>query len=740
LKNRREELTVSEIVDAIEQLAEDIHQRENNLKKPVIADIMPFVLQTVKRENFSRKWNKDCCYSFYQTMGISDSDGHSLVNREELFRINIALSYVLSHLKQSIKLSVSYWPYVNLFPRQHLAIDREAESSERLNDYHHLLLTLISSHPNRGTSSEDLCARIILSMIALDGVVVRLADYRIAMLKKESFCLKQLKFVKIPMGKKNRHVFKQFPLCNYTQNCLRFLLQRAKSDGSIFSDSWVVAKDHKKTKRRQILERMLHDIWFQTFPDRDIPEYLDVKYWIKESRCSLEILGVPYICIASLTNKIHGAQLPMNHSVNSNNISIPAEIQDEAEDDILNFHLLDQFHKEIKKFDKKEPVKKVGNVLSVKFDKQLRCWRGEGLYNKNEELIAQWLIWMLRQKTFADLTLSTFKGYLSIISNRVVPLLDKSSFLSLSEDAWKHLAELVVDNPDYMPSSRRQALAHMEKFHYFLMKISDDVPDIDFKDYRYRIVRDFAECDVIFPHEVDRLLDSLNSNSETWLGILFAFYCGLRCEEICYLRIDDLSDEYRLVIGRSKLESSTRTLPYGMLIPKKYLGVLRALITRREGDGQVYLICDGSSIPILTDTLSKRIGRLLKRNGCRVQKMHALRHGFASWQLVRYYMLVDPEFKAFMMDGRIHHDIDASHCWFSQEMLAQFAEVIGGIPWRAHFLEHGRCLSTSTDLVPISKLLGHVNRFTTLENYTNSLGWLNCYYLNRRLKRISSLN
>jgi len=71
-------------------------------------------------------------------------------------------------------------------------------------------------------------------------------------------------------------------------------------------------------------------------------------------------------------------------------------------------------------------------------------------------------------------------------------------------------------------------------------------------------------------------------------------------------------------------------------------------------------------------------------------------------------------------------------------MLAQFAEVMGGISWRCSFEEEGRCHGNATDMILISKLMGHASRFTTLENYTNTIGWVSRYYLRRREKKMIS--
>lgn len=69
--------------------------------------------------------------------------------------------------------------------------------------------------------------------------------------------------------------------------------------------------------------------------------------------------------------------------------------------------------------------------------------------------------------------------------------------------------------------------------------------------------------------------------------------------------------------------------------------------------------------------------------------------------------------------------------------MEKLALIIGGMPWLSSWRQHRQCQATSTDLVPISKLLGHASRFTTVENYFNSITWIQRYYLDQRIGRIN---
>jgi len=227
------------------------------------------------------------------------------------------------------------------------------------------------------------------------------------------------------------------------------------------------------------------------------------------------------------------------------------------------------------------------------------------------------------------------------------------------------------------------------------------------------------------------VLDATTSDNQ-WLSVLLSYYCGLRCEEICYLTPNSFETDYRLVISRSKLTSSRRSVPWKLLIPEEYQDCMQDIVSSRLATGSMYLLRENMQRPMPTWKLSKQIGRLLVRCNSSVRKMHGLRHGFASWNLFRYFMLVDNQFRRDVQTGRFMSDIVGRHPLFGDRSLANFSEVIGGAPWRYSFKVNGECVSCATDFIILSKLLGHANRFTTLEHYCNSLGWVVHYFLLRR--------
>jgi len=717
------------------ELIHKIRLQSEAPRKPLFLMVAKKLLLSLKYTNFSGVWNKKCTEIFFHHMGFTDQKPGKSIEEEELFLCTVGLIWMLNSIRKTTCLKVSHKPDVCLKNRQYLAIEYDILDFLHLSEFHRMILELTSSSPNYGTNQEELCARLILSLISFDGMVIANADGRIADIEKKMIHLDcDMPLIEIPMSRKKGSQVKQFYLGNYSLGCMKILYQRAKDHGPIFPISWLMTDSHhKKRERRIYLETFLAKLWRSAFPDRPKPDYLDVEFWIRESRLSMVLNGVPFVCLADLRNLLRGAQVPvicvgdkLSHQ------SAQAEPKNVIYD-VQCFDWLKSFHTLVRKHDNSNIKKMIlgqAHELYDEIQKALLEAEYSGVCNEDEAVLARWLIWMMDQKRFRKMRLSTFRGYISAVSNRVLPLPEGKSIVKMGMEDWKQAVYDLATNEDYMPSSRRTAITHMKVLNEYLYE-QGMAPKVNFSDYKYRVPRATAECEVIFPHEVDDIIDSLQDENMK-IALILAFYCGLRCEEVCYLTVAGALDEYRLLVGRSKLASSRRTFPYGLFVPEPYMECLREIIQKRLDAGATWLVCGDGDEPMPTWKLSKQVGRLLSAKGARVQKMHGLRHGFSSWQFVRYFMLIDKQFREDVRVGRFHLEVDGGHPWFGDLMLANYAEVMGGASWCFSFERDGRCCGNATDMILISKLMGHASRFTTLESYTNTLGWVSHYYLKRR--------
>ena len=723
-----------DIIQAAQKIESEILAKESHLKIAVVGDIIGIVIKTISLPEFQGAWKKEIAAKFYQLTGLVDEDGRPKAEEKEFFRMNVGLAHILRLLKNEAGLRVSFWPQQRLANRQYLALEYVSDQTKKLQEYHALLETFVNKSPNFGTKQEEICARVTLSMIALDGIFMANADGLISRVMKDKIHLDfDMPMIEVPISNKDGAQLKHYFLGKYTVGCLKIMMPRATKVGKMFPDDWQMTNaHHKKRLRRVMLEGFIVELWKQTFPGRSVPEYLDMKLWIKSSRLSCVLGGVPFIGIAHLRNRLRGAQIPVE--AGKDKITDSAlEIEKKGVNPFQWVRSMHQIIRTQEKGDKKLKLKHIRN-LAGQLKQELNQAKIDGHIDEDENILADWLLWMIGQERFKDMRLSTYQGYISSVANRVFPLPDKRSLKRLNNEQWIQMVTEIATDVDYMPSSRRAAITHLKVLNDYMHQ-RQLAPRIDFKNYAFRVLREIAECPVIFPHEVDELLRMANSDN-LWLAILLAFYCGLRCEEICYLRPEGFENDYRFVVGRSKLPSSRRTISHGLLIPEKHQKRMNSIIKKRQSEGSTYLLEEDWDNPVPTRKLSKQMSRLLTKNNSSIQKMHALRHGFASWQLVRYYMLVDHQLRHDVRVGRFHLNLDGRHEWFNDCMLADFAELIGGVRWRIDFDHKGYCVAGATDLLMISKLLGHANRFTTLENYTNTLGWITRYYLLKREDKI----
>lgn len=717
------------VLDEIRIEANKYHQTGNaSFVLNVVEAVAPVICAIEKGS-----WTQKMTAKVHKNLGITtESDQPTQKKRRELFRTNVALSYVLKNMMKMARLKVRKLPSVNFFPRPYLSLERTEKLIQSIDDYHMMLVELLKKSPNINTPKSEMFSNLMLAMIALDGQLSGIGDRKLSLLKKEDVHIGDISSIDIRIGKETSRpiVYKRYPISDYTASCLKFVLKRTPDDGYLFPEEWRV-KGHKKTIRRKDLESFIANLWFKTFPHRNVPVFFDVPFWIKISAISMEELGVPYFIIANGRNKIRAAQISKGNLLTKRWTFTRGAVNG-------GFTLLSEIGSLLDEFDKKDKTVKTKRMLVANIRSIVENTDKKVNISRNEHLIVGWLKWFLQQKKSKDITISTFRGYTSTLSNRVVPFLHGDCFDQLKLEEWEKLIENVSTDVDYASSSRRKSIIDIRSFYTYLQGEYPNLPIVDFDDYRFRVSRDYPECPVIFPSEVEKILATLTPGSTTWLAVVFAFFCGLRCEEICHLGVDDFQAATRLVVRRSKLESSRRTVPWGWLIPEPYYQIIQSIIADHKLKGYEFIIHDGDGFQLNNDTLSKSVGRMLIKKDATVQKLHGLRHGFASVQLFRYFMLSDSKFYADFMAGKVVAGLDPSAHLFRDEMMEKMALIIGGMPWLSAWRQKRQCPGTSTDLIPISKLLGHASRFTTIENYFNSTTWIQRYYLDQRIERIKN--
>lgn len=728
-------------------------QTEDVSQVQKMVSIVEAVLSVARKKEKWPTWTKADTDIVYETIGLPPQpDKMSAAYKKKLLQINRMLCRAFNYLKISTGMKVAKMPPQNFYPRAHQAIEQDDEAFELLNEYHQILAWYQNHKPNFGTVNDTLQADLMLILIAFDGVLRKDADYRMAYLQKHHISLGSEAHMNLPLGKRDgyQHLVRVYPIGELSQLYFKLLLPRVKKvQGKLylFPREW---RQRKKAKvsRRVDLDARLKEMWRIVHPDRPVPEGWNIHMWIRLGRMSVSQLGVPYMVIASLTGKLRTAHLKRKSEHPSGepaivDASTVCEKESETVYDIKHDLMAEMLFLTVRdillRYGYKENHMGPKKAAAAEIKELMDGYSTFLAATPNVKLLLEWVVWMLSGQKYRKNKISTFLTYISVMPCRLLPIMGTKLISELSSDEWVELASYLASDMEYAASSRRQTMTHLKSLYEFLEESLEEVASINWDDYAFRISKGIPEAHVVMPSEIDAILETLDVNDHRWIAIVLAFFSGLRCEEICGLKPSDILDEYKLQIGWSKRQTSRRSVPIGWLIPEPYWKQLLEIIKCKQESGETRIVSETNGDPIKPNTLGKRVARVLSDNSVSVSGIHALRHGFASWGLVRYFMLVDPDFYSKAMDGEICEGISRSHPMFSNDTLKRLARVFGGSPWEYAWVNMQCCPGLPTDMAVIAMLLGHTNRFTPIENYFNSMEWIVRHYLRERSMRISSL-
>jgi len=732
-----------------------VHEAEKAQQVKKIINVMTAVLSVAEKKEKWPTWKKSDTESVYKHLSLPERpDKLNPAYKKELYQTNRMLCRVFDYLKKKTGMKVAKMPPLNFFPRAHQAVVQDDEAFELLDEYHQILTWYQSRRPNYGANHDHLRQDSMLIFIAFDGVLRKDADYRLAYLQEHQVCCDSGAHIKLPLGKKAGYVnmTRVYPIGSLSQSYLKILLPRVKRvQGKfyLFPREWR-QKTKAKVSRRVDLDERLQEVWRIVHPGKAVPAHWNIGMWIRLGQMSLSQSGVPYMAIAALTGKLRTAHLqrepeyqPGIERIPAVNKEVSPEKKSESVYDVkhdllaemlfltVRSVLLRRGYKEWHMGPKKEAAAEIVNLMS-EYAEFLEC-------TPNVRLLLDWVVWMLSGQKYRKNKISTFLGYISVLPCRLLPIMGNKIISDLSIDEWTELASYMASDMEYAASSRRQTMTHLKSFYEFLEQSHQAVPGVAWDNYAFRISKEIPEAYVVSPAEVDVLLASLDSGDHRWVAIILAFYGGLRCEEICGLKPSDLLDDYKLQIGWSKRQTSRRSVPIGWLIPEPYWPQLLKIIKEKRAKGNLRIVSELNGEPIRPNTLGKRIARMLATQKISISGIHSLRHGFASWVLMRYFMMVDPGFYSSVLTGDVCGFVDHSAPIFTDTSFIKLARTFGGAVWEHDWMTVKCCPGKPTDIAVIAMLLGHTNRFTPTENYFNSMEWVVRHYLNQRYARIAAL-
>lgn len=276
-----------------------------------------------------------------------------------------------------------------------------------------------------------------------------------------------------------------------------------------------------------------------------------------------------------------------------------------------------------------------------------------------------------------------------------------------------------------------------KSFQSFFKFIGNNVglPPIRWNDPELLVYHDAEDRKVFTFIDLDHLLtqikaevrsDDLSDIEATRLQSFFilCFYAGLRREEATILTVADFQEgpETLLWVRHSKTKAGIRVIPLNLLVPERELAILRLQhgTARTLGAGRAI-----STIPFLpsdTGTFAKpesfgRLASTYMKGYLHAGSAHDLRHSFATWFLVRWYLAFHP-IPPTALSKEFHHRV------FSDQQMHDFKKLFLG---HSHCAHRNGATAVTRPLLVLQTLIGHACPEITLSVYAHSLDWI--YFL-----------
>lgn len=698
-------------------------------------------------EEFDSEFLSDHYDHIYMRCGILDSNGQGTIDLDEIINNEYTSDKIL-HTIQKIH-RVVYFLCQQIQRKTNFNILKSArpiaityrpmQTVQKTFDLYHYdlvvfyeILHILSNRIlRRGSKDKDYFAVVMMRLLVIDGIPNFWTDCRLSRLKMaDIYKVHGIPYIRVNMkGGGRSKVFKNFPITNESYEMLLTRTRNIKNKNKYFfpkilHSDYIRGERKGKTDRRIMIEALIKQLLSRAAHHPLKSKSISVAKLYRLIAVDMEVSGVPYMTICNARNILRGALIDPPDTVMRNRHESSSALSD-------IYHSLVA---SIKQIPKKDKVKKHQEFI-VNIVEELMTQCGDDVQGRNEKIGLEMMADFFRSNP--HVTFATILDYPTTISKQILLKVPGKSLDQLSVPEWIELGNDIAEDTSFSVSRRATAKTAYRRIYRYLLK-NKRAPVIEHDDITFRISKGYASGDVLFPDKFDCLIDGFPV--QTKIACILSFYGGARCEEIFHLTPKSFEDIF-VKIDVSKINSSRRDVPIKWLMPAtKYVFLMDYLDELRSDYGDTCRICDPEKRMNSPNSLSARVLKLFKKQQEFKSSLHRLRHDFASWSLVRYYMITDGDFRSAAMNGQLVDSFPSSHPLFSEPELSKFAMAIGGIDWRNQLRDNGFCHGRPDDMVYLSRFLGHINRFTTLENYTNSLSWIQHYYLEKRLKRIKRGN
>ncbi len=294
------------------------------------------------------------------------------------------------------------------------------------------------------------------------------------------------------------------------------------------------------------------------------------------------------------------------------------------------FYLYAKTYKEVK--DKKNNFKEFMEQKTVSITNE----------NTNcSDIFIQWL----EKDVFDRVKTSTYESYSNCIYNYVIPFFQNKKNVSLSKDAITLFAASICEEQTLSNAYKRKlltifktAVKDISKNNIVSSNMINSIrlPKVENKEIQ------------IFSMKEQRMIESIlfQQGNIRSLGILLAFYTGIRLGELCALKWSDFDFETgimsisktvsrvkskqteekktMLIVGTPKSQKSIRKIP----LPAFFQSIYKELQSTETNKD--YYLFSGTRKPADPRTYQKQFKKILFKIGVKDCKFHAIRHTFAT--------------------------------------------------------------------------------------------------------------
>jgi|GEM_PF-3368450 integrase len=218
-------------------------------------------------------------------------------------------------------------------------------------------------------------------------------------------------------------------------------------------------------------------------------------------------------------------------------------------------------------------------------------------------------------------------------------------------------------------------------------------------------------------NQYEKLLRSITHKSEALHHMVhLGFYTGLRAGEFAHLRIQNVVYDtgYVLCIRTTKTENGLRNIPLSLLLPTNYMEEFISYYEQRKRNASTskdLLFPGHDGKPWDTSYMASEVRRLFEYIGIRKVRFHYLRHAFANWFLLRWFVAFYPQY--------ITEDIPfLKNELFQEPHITNFKKLFIG-------MNNKKCQESFTyALAVLARLIGHGGPLVTLQKYIHIGDWL----------------